>query len=229
MSRLLLPKEISCRVQTISEKGLSLLLYVTSRAGQNLLDEKYGPLGWQDSYETIDGELYCKISAWDDEKKQWVSKEDVGTASFTSKEKGRASDAFKRACVKHGIARELYSAPFIWIPASTCNIKTVKDKYTTNDKFFVNDITYNAAGEIDSLEIINQAMDIVFKQYPSGKISDIQRTALEKAMEQAEVGIESVLEVCKIKDLRDMTIDQFTKICTKLQNTMEKKGKQGDS
>ena len=53
--------------------------------------------------------------------------------------------------------------------------------------------------------------------------------ALEKAMEQAEVGIESVLEVCKIKDLRDMTIDQFTKICTKLQNTMEKKGKQGDA
>ena len=72
-------------------------------------------------------------------------------------------------------------------------------------------------------------MDIVFKQYPSGKISDIQRTALEKAMEQAEVGIESVLEVCKIKDLRDMTIDQFTKICMKLQNTMEKKGKQGDA
>ncbi len=229
MSRLLLPKEISCRVQTISEKGLSLLLYVTSRAGQNLLDEKYGPLGWQDSYEVIDGELYCKISAWDNEKKQWVSKEDVGTASFTAKEKGRASDAFKRACVKHGIARELYSAPFIWIPASVCNIKPVKDKYSTNDKFFVNDITYNAAGEIDSLEIINQAMDIVFKQYPNGKISNIQRTALEKAMEQAEVGIESVLEVCKIKDLRDMTIEQFTKICTKLQNTMEKKGKQGDS
>lgn len=229
MSRLLLPKEISCRVQTISEKGLSLLLYVTSRAGQNLLDEKYGPLGWQDSYEVIDGELYCKISAWDDEKKQWVSKEDVGTASFTAKEKGRASDAFKRACVKHGIARELYSAPFIWIPASVCNIKPVKDKFTTHDKFFVNDITYNAAGEIDSLEIINQTMDIVFKQYPNGKISNIQRTALEKAMQQAEVGIDSVLEVCKIKDLRDMTIDQFTKICTKLQNTMEQKGKQGDS
>lgn len=229
MQRLLKPKEISCRVQTIAESGLSLLLYVTSRAGQTLLDEKYGPLGWQDNYKVIDGDLYCTISAWDEEKKQWVSKEDVGTASYTAKEKGRASDAFKRACVKHGIARELYSAPFIWIPASQCNIKTTKDnKYTTKDKFFVNDITYNAAGEIDSLEIVNQTMDIVFKQYPSGKISDIQRKALEKSMNQAEVEIESVLDVCKIKDLRDMTIDQFTKICAKLQKTMEQKEKQGE-
>lgn len=227
MERLLKPKEISCRVQTISENGLSLLLYVTSRAGQNLLDEKYGALGWQDSYKVIDGDLYCTISAWDVDKRQWVSKEDVGTASYTAKEKGRASDAFKRACVKHGIARELYSAPFIWIPASQCNIKVGKDgKCTTKDKFFVNDITYNAAGEIDSLEVINQTMDIVFKQYPSGKISDVQRRALEKAMSAAEVAIDSVLEVCRIKDLRDMTIDQFTKICAKLQKTMEEKGLQ---
>lgn len=225
MERLLKPKEISCRVQTINEKGLTLLLYVTSRAGQTLLDEKYGPLGWQDNYKVVDGDLYCTISAWDDGKKQWVSKEDVGTASYTAKEKGRASDAFKRACVKHGIARELYSAPFIWIPASQCNIKTGKDnKSTTKDKFFVNDITYNAAGEIDSLEIINQTMDVVFKQYPSGKISDVQRRALEKSMNTAEVNMDSILEVCKIKDLRDMTIDQFTKVCAKLQRTMEEKG-----
>lgn len=225
-SRYLLPKEISCRVQTINEKGLTLLLYVTSRAGQNLLDEKYGLLGWQDSYRVIDGDLYCTISAWDENKKQWVSKEDVGTASYTAKEKGRASDAFKRACVKHGIARELYSAPFIWIPASQCNIKPVKggDRFTTNDKFFVNDITYNAAGEIDSLEIINQTMEIVFRQYPSGKISDVQRRALEKSMETAEVGLDSILEVCKIKDLRDMTVDQFVKVSAKLQKTMEQKG-----
>ena len=228
MERLLKAKEISCRVQTISENGLSLLLYVTSRAGQNLLDEKYSPLGWQDSYQVIDGDLYCTISAWDESKQMWVSKQDVGTASYTAKEKGRASDAFKRACVKHGIARELYSAPFIWIPASQCNIKSGKDgKCTTKDKFFVNDITYNAAGEIDSLEIVNQVMDIVFKQYPSGKISDVQRKALEKAMQNAEVGLEDVLEVCKIKDLRDMTIDQFTRICAKLQVTMEEKAKKG--
>lgn len=102
MENLLQANEISCRVQQISEKGLSLLLYVTSRDGQKRLDEKFGELGWQDRYEVIDGDLYCIISVWDSEKKMWISKEDVGTASYTAKEKGRASDAFKRACVKHG-------------------------------------------------------------------------------------------------------------------------------
>lgn len=225
MERLLKPKEISCRVQSINENGLSLLLYVTSRAGQNLLDEKYGPLGWQDSYREIGGELYCTISAWDESKQQWVSKEDVGTASYTEKEKGRASDAFKRACVKHGIARELYSAPFIWIPAGQCNIRLQKDRYTTRDKFTVNDITYNAAGEIDALKIMNQDMDIVFEQFPSGKISDIQRTALLKAMENAEVSLNDILNICNIKDLRDMDINQYSKVCIKLQVTAEAKGK----
>ena len=42
---LLQANEISCRIQQISEKGLSLLLYVTSRDGQKRLDEKYGSLG----------------------------------------------------------------------------------------------------------------------------------------------------------------------------------------
>lgn len=223
--RLLKPKEISCRVQNINEKGVTILLYVTSRAGQNLLDEKYGPLGWQDSYREINGELFCTISAWDDKKQQWVSKEDVGTASYTEKEKGRASDAFKRACVKHGIARELYSAPLIWIPAEQCKIYQTKERYGTKDKFSVLDIAYNAAGEIDALKIINQKMDIVFEQYPSGKISDIQRKALIKTMEIAEVELDKILELCNIKDLRDMDQNQFSKICNKLQATIEAKEK----
>ena len=227
--RLLKPKDISCRVQSINEKGLTLLLYVTSRAGQNLLDEKYGSLGWQDSYREIGGELFCTISAWDNEKKQWVSKEDVGTASYTEKEKGRASDAFKRACVKHGIARELYSAPFIWIAAKQCEIKLVKDKYTTRDKFYVKDITYNAAGEIDSLKIMNQNMDVVFEQFPSGNISDIQRTALLKTMEQAGVSLNEILDKCSIKDLRDMDQNQYSKICNKLQVTIEAKRNQNNA
>ena len=85
--RLLQAKEISCRIQTINEYGLSLLLYVTSRAGQNLLDETYGPLGWKRHHKTIDGNLYCEIEVWDAGKNQWVGKEDVGTESYAEKEK----------------------------------------------------------------------------------------------------------------------------------------------
>lgn len=222
--RLLKPKEISCRVQQINEKGLTLLLYVTSRAGQNLLDEKYGPLGWQDSYRLIDGDLFCSISAWSVENKMWVSKEDVGTASYTAKEKGRASDAFKRACVKHDIARELYSAPFIWVPASQCNVREKDERYYTNDKFFVNDITYTASGEIDSIEIINQNMDIVFKTYPCGKITKEHYQALLVLIKKADVDTQEILDICKIKDLQDMDMSKYVSICNKLNKTLESKG-----
>lgn len=222
---LLKASEISCRVQQIGEKGLSLLLYVTSRDGQKRLDEKYGPLGWQDSYQVIDGDLYCTISAWDKDKQMWVSKEDVGTASFTAKEKGRASDAFKRACVKHGIARELYTAPFIWLGADVANIKQNKDgKYITYDKYSVNYITYTADGKIDELEIVNQNMDIVFKQYPSGKIDDLKHKCLVDLMKKAEVTAEQITSLFHVTDLKELTIEQFVKCTRKLEKTIESKG-----
>lgn len=218
---LLQANEISCRVQQISESGLSLLLYVTSRDGQKRLDEKYGPLGWQDRYEVIDGDLYCVISAWDPEKQMWISKEDVGTASYTAKEKGRASDAFKRACVKHGIGRELYTAPFIWISKNDCNIKTDKNgKVSTKDKFFVNLITYTSDQKIDELEIVNQNMEIVFKQYPSQKIDSIKYEVLLKKLDEAKVSMASIVELFHVNTLQEMDINQWNKCMRKLEVTI---------
>lgn len=228
-NRLLKPNEISCRVQQINEKGLSLLLYVTSRAGQVLLDEKYGPLGWQDSYKVIDGDLYCSISAWDNGKQQWVTREDVGTASYTAKEKGRASDAFKRACVKHGIARELYSAPFIWIDRGQCNIKDNNGKFTTYDKFKISEITYNGSNEIDSLEIINQNLDIVYKLYPSGKIDNIKLELIKDKAREADVPLEEICNLLKIKQIEDLDINSFKPVMNKLNATIEKRVKSKES
>lgn len=220
-SGLLHANEISCRVQQISEKGLSLLLYVTSRDGQKRLDEKYGPMGWMDKYEVIDGDLYCIISAWDKEKQMWIAKEDVGTASYTAKEKGRASDAFKRACVKHGIGRELYTAPFIWIASSYCNIKTDSNgKSSTRDKFHVNFITYTSDGKIDELEIVNQDMSIVFKQYSSKKIDDIKYDVLVKKLDEAKVSMESIVGLFHVNTLQEMDVDQWNKCMRKLEVTI---------
>lgn len=216
----LMANEISCRVQQISEKGITLLLYVTSRDGQRRLDEKYGPLGWQDKYEVIDGDLYCTVSAWDEEKKQWVSKEDVGTASYTAKEKGRASDAFKRACVKHGIGRELYTAPFIWIPASQCKISNNNGKFSTRDKFSVNLITYTSDGRIDELEIVNQDMDIVFKQYSTGKIDDIKYKVLLDKIKESGVSMESIVELFHVNTLQEMDVNMWSKCMRKLEVTI---------
>jgi hypothetical protein len=46
---------------------------------------------------------------------EWIWKQDVGTESNTEKEKGQASDAFKRACFNWGIGRELYEYPLIQV------------------------------------------------------------------------------------------------------------------
>lgn len=221
--RLLKPKEISCRIQQINEKGLTLLLYISSRAGQNILDEIYGALNWQRHHKKIDGDLYCTISVWDKEKGQWVEKEDVGTESLTEKEKGRASDSFKRACVNLGIGRELYSAPFIWVPASQVEMKQKKDgKFTTNDKFFVKSITYNDASEIDSLEIVNQKKEIIYKLYPPRLIDGIKLDLIKKEIARTGVEVKNILDMCNIKELKNMDINDFQIIYNKLLATPSK-------
>ena len=101
--RLLTADEIECRIGTVKAQGVSLLLYKDARTDQNILDEVVGSMNWQRSHQILDGNLYCTVSIWDEEKKQWISKQDVGTESFTEKEKGQASDCFKRACFNFGI------------------------------------------------------------------------------------------------------------------------------
>ena len=87
------------------------LIYKDARVDQRILDETVGADRWQKTYEVIDGNLYCTVSIWNEELKTWVGKQDVGVESYTEKEKGQASDAFKRACFNWGIGRELYTAP----------------------------------------------------------------------------------------------------------------------
>ena len=138
--------EIECRVNTVSEKGCSLLLYKDARCDMNILDETLGVTGWKRHHEVINGNLFCTVEIYDDDKEQWISKQDVGTESYTEKEKGQASDAFKRACFNLGIGRELYTAPFIWISAKDGNVALTdkniggKQKKTTWDKFSVEQI-----------------------------------------------------------------------------------------
>ena len=92
--RTLKESEIDVRVATVTEKGVSLLLYKDARCDMNILDEAVGPMNWQRSHTRDNAN--CIVSIWDEDKKQWISKEDTGTESFTEKEKGQASDSFKR-------------------------------------------------------------------------------------------------------------------------------------
>lgn len=180
--RLLRSDEIECRIGTISEKGLSLLLYKDARADMKILDEVFGPMGWKRQHVLIGGNLYCIVSIWDEEKKQWIEKMDVGTESYTEKEKGQASDSFKRACVSVGIGRELYTAPFIWVSASKANIQSKGEgsnrKYYTYDKFTVQSISYNENREITGLAIISQDGSMVYSLADRG--SGAQKTKAQQ-------------------------------------------------
>lgn len=147
--------EIDVRVATVSEKGCSLLLYKDARVDMDILDETVGAMNWQRSHARENAN--CIISIWDSEKSQWVSKEDTGTESFTEKEKGLASDSFKRAGFNWGIGRELYTAPFIWVKNDCVTLADRNGKKTTYDKFAVEQIIIENK-KVVALSIINVSL-----------------------------------------------------------------------
>lgn len=153
MFRPLRADELECRIQSVKQNGLVLLLYKDARADQNVLDETVGPMNWMRSHTRDNAN--CIVSIWDKDKSQWISKEDTGSESNTEAQKGLASDSFKRACFNWGIGRELYTSPFIWIPAEKCNIKAGK----CYDKFKVSEIDYKD-GVINALSIYNASKRI---------------------------------------------------------------------
>jgi hypothetical protein len=106
--------EVEFRVQSINNGGYAtILVYKDARVDINRLNKIFGHMNWRRSH-TRDNHN-CIVSLWCDEKKQWVYKEDTGTESNTEKEKGLASDSFKRACFNWGIGIELYDYPAIQV------------------------------------------------------------------------------------------------------------------
>lgn len=156
--RLLNADEIECRIGSTTETGISLLLYKTARTDANLLDEVYTPVGWQNDFKVVDGVLYGGIGIYYPQMDDWIWKWDAGTESNTEAEKGRASDAFKRAGFKWGIGRELYTAPFIWIEGAG-----------KKDRFTLTDIGYDNNGRINKLTIKNDKTNAVVYTYPKTK------------------------------------------------------------
>ena len=146
--------EIEVRVQSVKPKGLVLLLYKNARCDMNILDETIGPENWQREHYECKGNLFCRVGIRTQDS-GWVWKSDCGTESNTESQKGEASDSFKRACFNWGIGRELYTAPFIWIPADKCNIKDGK----CYDKFEIEKISIKEK-RIVGLAIQNKDMGV---------------------------------------------------------------------
>lgn len=161
--------DVECRVAMVKgpengkKGGCSLLLYKDARCDMRILDEVFGPMNWKREHRVIGDRLYCTISVWDNVKCQWISKEDVGTESYTEKEKGQASDSFKRAGFNWGIGRELYTAPFIWIPLEDSEIVRRGQSLGVKPKFIVRSIGYNDKREINKLIISDDKGRIRFE------------------------------------------------------------------
>lgn len=143
MFRLLKPNEIEVRTQSIKANGAILLLYKDARCDMNILDETVGAFNWKREHTRDNAN--CIVSIYDEIKNEWISKEDTGSESNTEKEKGLASDSFKRACFNWGIGRELYTAPFIWVSGKQDDLKYARYECTK--------IGYDENGVINLLEI----------------------------------------------------------------------------
>jgi len=126
--RALKADEIEVRVGQIGNGYATMLLYKNARVDMAILDEEYTPYGWQCDYKELKGNMYCGIGIVDPIGGEWVWKWDCGTESNTEKEKGEASDAFKRAGFRWGVGRELYTAPKIYLDVATDKVGDYKYK-----------------------------------------------------------------------------------------------------
>lgn len=210
--RTLRADEIECRVQQVKKTGCVLLIYKDARVDMRILDEVYGAENWQRTHEVINGNLFCNVEIWCNEKKQWVKKQDVGTESNTEKQKGEASDSFKRACFNVGIGRELYSAPFTWINLSENEISVYKDRnekdaYKLNFgiSFSVKEIEYDENRNISKLTIVDNKKVERFK---------FNKNALQNIKKQPKAETKPSNDNNKEIELAKKTLEMCTSVDT---------------
>lgn len=174
--------EIDVRINQIASNYCTMLLYKDARCDMNILDETVGAMNWKREHTRDNAN--CIVSIWDSEKKEWVSKEDTGTESFSEAEKGLASDSFKRSCVNWGIGRELYSAPNIitiprkdMVPKGKDNefFENDKGKFTTKTYFWVEIIDYDENYNIKDLIIRDNKNNIRFAKLSKEKDKELTK------------------------------------------------------
>ena len=234
--------DVEVRISTVKKNGVQLLLYKDARVDQNVLDESVGVENWQKKYEMIGGNLFCSVGILVDRGagiKEWIWKQDVGVESYAEKEKGQASDAFKRACFCLGIGRELYTAPFIWISADKVEIQDAgKDTYKCYERFAVRSMTVSD-GRITALSVINskgievfsygkrtaqsaiQEPTQVYEQKPM-LVTDAEIKILEAELARTGVAKQTICNAYHVNDLSEFTLGQYNSCKKRLAATKSK-------
>ena len=146
--------QIQFRLQSVNRGGYATVLaYKDARVDMDRLDEVVGIGKWSRKHEFINGQLFCSVGIYNQELGQWVWVQDVGTESNTEKEKGRASDAFKRACFNLGIGRELYAYPPIKLKLDPDEFEVDGNKAKQTWKLAIRDWHWSAEYDSDGVMI----------------------------------------------------------------------------
>lgn len=225
--RTLKAEEIDCRVSQIAGNWLTLLLYKDARCDMNILDETVGALNWKREHKRENAN--CIVSIWNDEIKEWISKEDTGTESFSEAEKGLASDSFKRACFNWGIGRELYTAPSIFILPKKEMTPKGKDseffdkgngRFDTKTRFYVEYINYDESKSIKDLIIRDNKNNIRFSQLSKETEKELMKLQMElkelieKKEESKDFNRESFYKYFGVENDSQLTIKQIKEAIT---------------
>ena len=214
--------EIECRIGSVGKTGFTILLYKDARCDMNILDERLSPFNWQRDHKEIKGVVYCGVGIYSEFHDEWVWKWDAGSESYTEKEKGEASDSFKRACVNWGIGRELYTSPLIFIRAKT---EPQGNGYRLMDKrdgygYKVAEIDY-LGGKISHLRITKDGntvftwnMDTYTEENP---VIDDKMAQMVLAMAEDEKckSILNSMGIVTPKDVKNMTMEQYSEFARK--------------
>lgn len=226
--RLLTKDDIEVKVKKVLDGKALLLLYKTARIDMAILDEVFGTFNWCNEYKEIKGNMYCGVGVRESADKDFIWKWDCGIESREDEEgnqkKGEASDAFKRACFKVGIGRELYTAPIIYIRAETKadgKVFKLADKFA---KYSVKEIQYNENREITKLVIVDRKGVQVFpvnkvENTPAPKIEEPAITGekleqrkkrLSEALKNSEITLENAKKWAKVKAKKEIEPEQLS-------------------
>lgn len=228
--RLLRADEIEVRVGAVYDSGITLLLYKDARVDMHILDEVFGYDNWARKHIVFGDSIFCEVKIRNKETGEWIGKMDIGTPSYAEPLKGAASDSFKRACVNIGIGRELYTAPFIWIPIEKVTIKNENGKKVVKTRFSVQSIAYDEKRSITGLVIVNQDGNAVYnfisrKADGRKKITGLtaeQTVAIMTELKRTGISVNNVCNKYGLEKISDMPVSLWDKAMKSLEKQPDK-------
>jgi hypothetical protein len=198
-----LKKEIpyKWRVQSFSKHKpqATCVAYIDSRDVQDVLD-KY--CNWSDRYYSVNGMLFCEITIYADGIE--YKRSDAGSESNVEAQKGQSSDAFKRAAVKFGIGRFLYSKKMVYLKADAVKTSNNYPNVVDDNGKKVWDITKHIN------QSANQSANQTTKKTPTDDRQWLTESQLNATLKGTKDQAEKVLISYKMKKVyREQIVNKF--------------------